>query len=122
MMYFVQLDDDIIIDQIPLAEINRVQGMEATNKEGDEAKDENQLLIETHPEGYNSGRTYYFQAESKSSCQDIIKKLLQHSAAAYERAHVQSVFHQAQLRVLRVYRSAVFQRFVAVLIISVSFF
>jgi hypothetical protein len=120
MMYFTQINDDVVIDQIPLAEISRVKEMEAAEKESDEAKDENQLMIETSPEGYNSGRTYYLQADSKASCQDKIKKLLQHSAAAYERAHAQSAFRQAQLRVLKIYRSTVFQRFVAILIISVS--
>ena len=121
LMYFAQLNDDKVIDQIPLAEINGVKEMNAVEKESDEAEDEKQLMIETHPEGYNSGRTYYLQAESKASCQDIIKTILRYCAAAYERAHVQSVFHQAQLRVLKVYRSTVFQRFVAFLIVSVCF-
>ncbi len=116
------MNDDIVIDQIPLAEIHRVKGMEAGDKETELAKDENELMIETHPEGYNSGRTYYLQAQSKASCQEIIKKLVQHSAAAFERAHAQSVFRQAQIRVLKVYRSIVFQRSVAVLIILVSIF
>jgi cytochrome c biogenesis protein ResB len=120
MMFFTQINDDIVIDQIPLAEINRVKEMEAVDKEIDKAANENQLMIETHPEGYNSGRTYYLQAESRASCQDKIKMLLRISAAAYERAHAQSVFRQAQLRVLKVYRSIFFQRFMAFLIISVS--
>jgi hypothetical protein len=118
-MYFTQTNDDIVIDQIPLSEISRVKEMEADDKETGDEKDENRLMIETHPEGYNSGRTYYLQAESKASCQDIIKKLLKYSTAAYERAHAQSVFRQAQLRVLKVYRSKVFQRLVALLIIMV---
>ena len=117
-MYFTQLNEDVVIDQIPLAEIIQVKEMEA-DKEMHETQDEKQLMIETHPEGYNSGRTYYLQADSKSACQDKIKILLHHKAAAYERTHAQSVFRQAQLRVLKVYRSTVFQRFTAILIISV---
>lgn len=118
MMYFTQMNDEIVIDQIPLAEIRQVKEMEA-DKESDESMDENELMIETHSEGYNSGRKYYLQAESKASGQDIIKKLTQYSIAAYERAQAQSVFRRAQLRVLKVYRSNLFQRFVALLIISV---
>ncbi len=122
MMYFSQMNDDIVMDQIPLAEIHRVKEMEAGDQETELAKDANELMIETHPEGYNSGRTYYLQAQSTASCQDIIKKLVQYSAAAFERAHAQSAFRQAQLRVFKVYRSSVFQRFVAILIILVSIF
>jgi hypothetical protein len=124
MMYFTQTNDDIVIDQIPLAEINRVkemEAMEAVDRVSDEAKDENELMIETLTEGYNSGRTYYLQADSKASCQDTIKQLMEHSTAAYERAHAQSKFRQAQLRVLKVYRSKFFQRFVALSIILVSY-
>ena len=119
MMYFAQIDDDIVIDQIPLAEINQVKEMNAADKASDEAKDENQMMIETDPEGYNSGRTYYLQAGSKDVCQHIIKTLWQCRTRAYEKAHAQSVFSQAQLKALRVYRSTVFQRFVAFLIVSV---
>ena len=109
------------MDQIPLAEISRVNEMEAADEHIAMAKDENKLMIETHPEGYNSGRTYYLQAESKVSCQDKIQRLKQYSAAAFERAHAQSVFRQAQLRVLKFYRSIPFQRFIAFLIISASY-
>jgi hypothetical protein len=119
MMYFTQINEDIIMDQIPLAEVNQVKEMEATDKGMDMPKDENEFMIETHPDGYNSGRTYYLQADSRASCQEKIKILKQYRAAAYERAHAQSVFSQAQLRVLKVYRSILFQRFVALLIIAV---
>ena len=117
-MYFAQLNDDKVIDQIPLAEISQVKEMIADSV-NDESKDENQLMIETHPEGYNSGRTYYLQAESKASCQDIIKKLSKYKKAAYHREHAQSSFRQAQLRALKIYRSTFFQRFIGLLIISV---
>jgi hypothetical protein len=122
MIYFTQINDDIVIDQIPFAEIHRVKEMEAGDEEAELAKDENEFMIETHPEGYNSGRTYYLQAESKASCQDIIKRLEQYSAAAFERAHAQSIFRQAQLRVLKVHRAKVFQRSIGILIILVSIF
>ncbi len=122
-MYFTQVNDDVIMDQIPLSEITQVKEMDAAEKGIDNmAKNENELMIETNPEGYNSGRTYYLKAESKTSCQEKIRKLKHFRAAAYERAHAQSAFRQAQLRVLKVYRSTPFQRLVAFLIISVSFF
>jgi hypothetical protein len=119
MMYFTQIDDDIVIDQIPLAEIIRVKEMEGLDNVIADAKEENELMIETHPEGYNSGRTYYLQADSKVSCQDKIKRLSQYKKAAFERAHAQSLFRQAQRRVLKFYRSTWFQRVMAFLIILV---
>jgi hypothetical protein len=120
MMYLTHVNEDVVMDQIPLAEITQVKEMEAADSGISKANNENQLMIETHPEGYNSGRTYYLQADSKASCQDKIKKLKQYRAAAYERAHAQSVFRQAQIRVLKVYESVIFQRLMAFLIILVS--
>ena len=78
-----------------------------------------ELMIETNPEGYNSGRIYYLQAESRAICQKLILKLKQYCAAARERANAQTVLAQAQQHVSKFYRSKPFQNFVAILIIAV---
>jgi hypothetical protein len=85
-----------------------------------EAKHSNDLMIETHPEGYNSGRTYYLQASSRVACQDIVRKLSKSCKAAHEKAHARTVFAQAQRRVGKVYKSTLFQGFFAALIIAVT--
>jgi hypothetical protein len=119
-MYVAQLNEDTVIDQIPLAEVQLVREMDNMGGEDAEAKRTNDLMIETHPDGFNSGRTYYLQADSRASCQDIVRTLSRYCTAAHERAHARSIFAQAQRQVEKVYRSAFFQGFFAVLIIAVS--
>jgi hypothetical protein len=119
MIFFTQVNDEMAIDQIPLAEIQSIREMEDIDEEAMESSLKNGFMVETHPEGYNSGRTYYLQAESKASCQDITRKLSQYSAAAQEKAHARSVFAQAQRKVDKVYRSTIFQTLIALLIVAV---
>ena len=119
-MCIAQLNEDAVIDKIPLAEIKLVRGMDNVDGADEEAKQSNDLMIETHPEGYNSGRTYYLQADSRSSCESIVQTLSQYCTAAHEREHTRSIFAKAQRKVDKVYRSALFQGFFAFLIIAVS--
>jgi hypothetical protein len=116
VMFIAQINEDAVIDQIPLAEVQLLREMDNVDEEDKEAK----VMMETHPDGYNSGRTYYFKADSRASCQEIVRSLSQYCTAAQEKAHAQSVFAQAQRRVDKVYRSALFQGFFAFLIIAVS--
>jgi hypothetical protein len=119
MMYFAQVNDDVILDQIPLSEIKAVKEMVVEDDSSKVETKELELMIETSSDGYNSGRTYYLQAETKVSRQDILKKISHYSTKAYEKAHAQSVLRRAQLRVRKVYQSSLFQRFAAFLIVSV---
>ena len=108
-----------MVDQVPLAEISSIREMHSDEKH-QESNQRNQLMIETQPLGYNSGRTYYLQAESESLCVNLIRTLSAYAAVALERAQAQSTFALAQRRVNRVYRSSPFQILFAVLIIAVS--
>lgn len=76
MMIFAQMSDDVVVDKIPLTEIKQVQEMvNGDIGEDHESKLANQttdLMVETLPEGYNSGRTYYLSAESATSCTVVI--------------------------------------------------
>jgi hypothetical protein len=120
MMYFAQINEDVVIDQIPLSEIKIVKEMVIEDATGKVETKDMELMIETAPDGFNSGRTYYLQAETKVLRQDIIIKISQYSISAYEKANAQSALSQAQLRVLKVYRSSLFQKFAAFLIAAVS--
>ncbi len=121
-MFFAQTGDDVVIDQIPLAEITTVREMQGADDDRPESEQANEVMIETHPEGYNSGRAYYLQAGSELLCKNLIKSLSTYSAAAHERAQAQSAFAQTQRRVDRVYRSSPFQSFLAFLIVAVIIF
>ncbi len=101
-----------------MTEIKTVKIMDV-DKEESKAKDPNEFMIETSHDGYNSGRTYYLQAESSASCQSISSKLSDCAAAALEAANARTAFEQAQQRVAKVYIASWFQNCVAILIIAV---
>jgi hypothetical protein len=80
-----------------------------------------ELMIETHPDGYNSansGRICYLQAESKGMGQKIGLKLKQFCSAARERHNAQTSIAQEQQHVGKIYRSKTFQNAVAFLIFA----
>ena len=121
IIYIAQLKDDVVIDKIPLEEVERVCEMKGVNQEKENSLDTAELMIETHQDGYNSGRTYYLQTDSKATCQQLIHKLNQYSVVARERAIAKTALAQAQQRVGKMYRSRPFQNCVAILIIAVCF-
>lgn len=120
MIFFVHVNDELVLDQIPLAEVQSIREIANIDEEAMEASNKNGFIVETHPEGFNSGRTYHLQADSKALCQDIVRKLSQYSAAALEKAHARSVFAKAQRQIDKVYRSNIFQSLTALLIVAVS--
>jgi hypothetical protein len=119
VIFFAHLKDDVVIDKIPMDEVELVREMTSAPNENNNSTDAQELMIETHPDGYNSGRIYYLQAESNAMCQKIIQKLKQYCAAARERANAQTAMAQAQQHVRKMYRSKIFQNLVAFLIIAV---
>ncbi len=100
-------------------EVELVREMRNILHENKRSNDAEELMIETHPDGYNSGRIYYLQAESKAMCQKIIQKLKHYCSAARERANARTALAQAQQHVGKMYRSKFFQNMVAFLIIAV---
>ncbi len=100
VIFFAQLKENLIIDKIPMSEVEHVGEMSTIMQTSSEAAE---LMIETHPEGYNSGRIYYLQAESRAICQKLILKLKQYCAAARERANAQTILAQAQQRVCKLH-------------------
>ena len=86
------------------------------------SKDGNELMIETNADGYNSGRTYYLQAESSAACREISKKISENSRIAIEKDNAKTAFAQARQKVRKIYRSAFFQNPVAFMILTVSIF
>ena len=97
-----------------------VREMIDAEDEGKKSKDGNEFMIETNADGYNSGRTYYLQADSSAACRDISKKKSRNSKQAIDKANAKTAFAQAQQRVGILYRSAIFQNIVAFLILTVG--
>jgi hypothetical protein len=120
VLLVAQLSVDSVIDKIPLIEIKMVREMMDIEDEGENSKDGNDFMIETDADGYNSGRTYYLQADSSAECRDISNKISLESKLAVDRANAKTAIAQAQQRVRRFYSSAIFQNLVAFLILTVG--
>ncbi len=114
------MTEDTVIDTIPLNEIKLVREMIDADGEGKMSKDGTEFMIETNAEGYNSGRTYYLQADSSIDCRNFAKKISQNSTMATERANAKTTFAQAQQKVRKFYSSAIFQNIIAFLILTVG--
>ncbi len=119
---FAQMTEDTVNDKIPLIEIKMVREMIDAEDEGRSAKDKNEFMIETNADGYNSGRTYYLQADSRTACRDIANKISENSRIAIEKDNAKTALAQARQQVRKIYTSAFFQNPVAFLILMVSIF
>jgi predicted RNA-binding protein YlxR (DUF448 family) len=80
----------------------------------------NAFQIATISDGYNSGRSYYLQADSSDVKQKVIEQLQALSQSARKRAEVKSLFRKFQDHVRQVYTTRIFQGSAALLIIAVS--
>ena len=80
----------------------------------------NAIQIATIADGYNSGRSYYLQAESSEDKQKIIEQLRALTEIARKRAEVKTLFRKVQDRVRKVYNTRIFQCSAALLIVAVS--
>jgi hypothetical protein len=80
----------------------------------------NAFQIATISDGYNSGRSYYLQADSSDVKQKVIEQLQALSRSARKRAEVKSLFRKVQDHVHKVYTNRIFQGSAAFLIIAVS--
>jgi hypothetical protein len=79
----------------------------------------NTLMIETIPNGFNSGRTYYLRAPTESRCRQIVEDLSQLSSKAKKKAEVRSRWIKYQRRLRKLYWSFPFQCSVGMLIVVV---
>ena len=124
--------------QIPLAEVENVRDMQSS-EDNDMQKASlcadkvvkisyfqknqdfsNAIMINTVPEGHNSGRTYYFQASSKQECLNLVISLKKLSERERERVAAQTRFAKLQLRARKVFSSQWFQSGSATLIMAVG--
>ena len=141
---FSNLNDDAVLDVIPMHEVLMVRDMtifngiekedesefndleeeeeeEENNEEASESN-KNVFQIETSPEGYNSGRPYQIQASSGQNFRAILEDLTKLSVAAREEAEAKSKFRKIQDKVGKIFNSDVVQRILAIMIFAVSLF
>jgi hypothetical protein len=77
--------------------------------------------IKTDQDGFNSGRTYYLQTNSKVERQDIIEELDHIVEKAKSKKAASSMLHGMQHKIRKIYNSYSFQMMVAFLIITVPY-
>jgi hypothetical protein len=127
---FSEVDQEEIIDFIPLAEIHSVDDLDGVTAETPTedsanlagiasletvASTESAFQIRTLRQGYNRGRKYCLQAKSDHQCEELIALISGLSKAAIRRREIKSVYQRVQERVKEVYDSTPFQ------LISASF-
>eukprot|EP00960_Hanusia_phi_P024373 717993-Hanusia_phi.AAC.5 len=119
-LYFANPSTDLIIDEVPLHEINKVF---LQNDDGEKISSEYQeIIIETVPEGYNSGRAYIHRAlrEEARKWAQIIERQAKHARFLQEEASrtERGLLALLRIRVKRVYEHTVTQSFMACLILT----
>jgi hypothetical protein len=130
---FAQPDDEIMIDYIPLAEVEAIRIMETPDERRDFIKapsNDNKshscgtqdcsLLIKTAPDGQNGGRDYYLRADSAEECKDIVRTLEKAAYSAKFRANANTRFAKSQFAVRKIHVSGPFHYTSAFLISAVS--
>jgi hypothetical protein len=135
VMYFALLDNDEIVDCIPLFEILHIKhlgvdgGLDSSLQRSRGSISNTQLScdlldralrIDTKPEGYNSGRTYYLQLASDEECARLAISLTTYVQDAIKRFEAKTGLERSQAKVRIVYNSTVFQCSASFFIIAVS--
>ena len=116
LIAFSNPNDDEVLDFIPLSEIIAVRDMsligeiaddasqfnaesvenEEASAEGGAAAIGNVLMIETKPEGYNSGRPYEIQAKTGQDFRALLQDVTKLSNTAREQAGARPTHHDSR--------------------------
>ncbi len=137
VMYFTFLDDDYVVDCIPLAEIIQLKklgpegkyeahlaGSESTNLSAFDLEglsSDRILRIDTNPDGYNSGRTYYLQIDSDGEFSRLAINLTEYVKIAKKRLEAKTVLERSKKKVREVFHSSAFQCGASFCILAVSY-
>jgi hypothetical protein len=82
----------------------------------------NAFQIATIPNGYNSGRSYYLQAESSDLEHQVMTQLRTLATIARKKAEARSSFRKSQDRARAIYTAKPFQIGASLLIVAVNYF
>ena len=137
MLYFAFVSSDTVVDSIPLAEILQIKKMGAntTNESPYHSKSLSlsheasfkllnhhfvrSIRLDTSPEGFNSGRTYYLQANTDDELELLIQKLSASVKDAIKRFEARSLLERSQKRARAIYNSRAFQYTAATFVLVV---
>jgi hypothetical protein len=142
---FAKLNDEVMVDVIKMSDIESVVEIEAEidnistiswhwnevkgkfkskKKDSDAFSDKmnlfrNSFKIETSAEGYNTGRTYYLQCETKQSCSETAQFLKQLVRKARFKSGDASCISLSRLWVRNCIHSEVFKTISALAVVAV---
>eukprot|EP00960_Hanusia_phi_P006656 190222-Hanusia_phi.AAC.8 len=118
-LYFANPSTDLIIDEIPVHEINKVFLQEDEDESND---DYQEIIIETIPDGYNSGRAYIHRAfrEDAGKWTETIERQAKYARHLQEEASrtERGPLAMCRLRVKQVYENSITQSLIAFLILA----
>ncbi len=141
-IYFALFDHDDIVDCIPLFEVLQIKqlrvdgGLDSTlqHSRGSISNPhitnsqlscdllDRALRIDTNPEGYNSGRTYYLQLGSDEECARLAISLTTYAKDALKRFEAKTGLERSQANVRILFNSTIFQCTASFFILAVSSF
>jgi hypothetical protein len=123
---FARLDEDVLLDAIPLAEVIGIDSMQEVDqndisKNNFEASVDftHAFQIRTKRDGYNAGRKYFVQANSDQELAQLVAEISRVAKVAAEREAERSKWERMQKKVQKIYNHSWFQGVAAFLIIAV---
>jgi hypothetical protein len=125
---FARLDEDVLLDAVPLAEVTGIDTMQDVDQ-NDISKNNfesavdftNAFQIRTKKDGFNAGRKYFIQANSEEELTQLVAEITHVAKVAVEREAARSKWERMQTRVQIFYNNSWFQGIAAFLIIAVPF-
>ena len=100
-------------------DIELVQDMSTVNDGVDGVKFKNAIIIKTHSDGHNGGRTYYLQADNSEDCFDLVYLLKNLASEAEIRVKAKTKFTRIRFKARNIFLSWQFQLSSALLILAV---
>ena len=111
--------EDSVVDKIFLKEVDLVKNMSRFNSGVDGVKFQNAIMITTLPDGYNGGRTYYLQDETREGCASLESLISRLARAASARAEATTGLAKIRQYSRHIFNSRLFQWSSAFLILAV---
>ena len=118
---FTHIGEETVLDKIPLREIEGAEDMSRFKPMRiDGAQFAYAVVISTEASGYNGGRAYHLQADSKDDCAQLAAQLSSLAKSAARGGDTASLLGILRLTSHNVFESPYFQNIFALLTLAVS--
>jgi hypothetical protein len=125
---FARLDEDVLLDAVPLSEVIGIDCMKEVDQDDVASKSNfesavnftHAFQIRTKKDGFNAGRKYFIQANSDEELTQLVDEISKVAIIAAEREAARSKWEKIQLDVREFYNASWLQGAAAFLIIAVQ--